>query len=201
MVEVETLLQNFQYYLRKYFYKVLTLKYPRNASLFWNKSARRSSLPVDHSPGKFYDLQEIYKGLNVRLFRDALRLEIGWFGRKENRIGQSIVLGSFHEHEQLIRIHRSLDREEIPRFFMEYLVYHEMVHSVVPKEYTLSGRLIFHGKKFKEYEKRFPLYERAIAWEKANTYLLRGYKRKVGGGHGRTQQVGQYKTSEGKSRS
>ncbi|WP_100934560.1 hypothetical protein [Candidatus Chlamydia corallus] len=183
---VETVLHNFQRYLRKFFYKAFSLPFPKNAFVSSESVFVRSSLPVDYSQGKVYDLQEIYQGLNTRLFQGALRLQIGWFGRKETRKGQSVVLGSFHESEQLIRIHRSLDRQDIPRFFIEYLVYHEMVHSVVPREYSRSGRSIFHGKKFKEYEQRFPLYDRAVAWEKANAYLLRGYKKRIGIGHGRT---------------
>ncbi|WP_066483322.1 hypothetical protein [Candidatus Chlamydia sanziniae] len=150
-------------------------------------SSPRSSLPIDFSQGKVYDLQEIYQNLNQRLFGGKLHLRIGWFGRQTFRYARSAVLGSFHEDEQLIRIHRSLDRRDIPQFFMEYLVYHEMVHSIVPREFSPSGRIIFHGKKFKEYEKRFPLYDRAIAWEKANAYILRGARLNMGTENGRTQ--------------
>ena len=101
-----------------------------------------------------------------------MQLTIGWFGRERSKSVRKAVLGSYHEEEKAIRIHRSLDRKAIPLFFMEYLVYHEMVHSVVPYEYSGSGRTIFHGTKFKEYERRFPLYEKAVAWEKANRYVL-----------------------------
>ncbi|WP_236558934.1 M48 family metallopeptidase [Chlamydia sp. 17-3921] len=132
----------------------------------------KTSVSIDFSLGDVYDLQEIYKDINHRLFQDSLNLRIGWFGRDFSGRARRVVLGSFHEEEQLIRIHRSLDRIEIPQFFIEYLVYHEMVHSVIPKEYSISGRTIFHGKKFKEYEKRFPLYERAVAWEKAHINVL-----------------------------
>lgn len=182
---VETVLHNFQRYLSKYLYRVFRFPCRKKTFLSSHRVLARPSFPVDYCPGKIYDLQEIYEELNAQLFQGALRLQIGWFGRKATRKGKSVVLGLFHENEQLIRIHRSLDRQEIPRFFMEYLVYHEMVHSVVPREYSLSGCSIFHGKKFKEYEQRFPLYDRAVAWEKANAYLLRGYKKRVGGGYGR----------------
>ncbi|BAE81611.1 hypothetical protein [Chlamydia felis Fe/C-56] len=148
---------------------------------------RRSALLIDYTPGKVYDLEKIYQDLNLRLFEGSLNLKIGWFGRERSGKACRVVLGSYHEEEQAIRIHRSLDREDIPLFFMEYLIYHEMVHSVVPREYSPSGRTIFHGKKFKECERRFPLYESAVAWEKANIYvLLQGYKSRLGKRHGRT---------------
>lgn len=147
----------------------------------------RSSIPVDYTPGKVYDLEKIYQDLNLRLFEGSLDLHIGWFGRQRSGRALRAVLGSYHEEEKLIRIHRSLDRDDIPLFFMQYIIYHEMVHSVVPREYSRSGRTIFHGKKFKECEKRFPLYDSAIAWEKANIYvLLQGYKSRIGKEDGRT---------------
>ncbi|QXE27398.1 M48 family metallopeptidase [Chlamydia buteonis] len=147
----------------------------------------RSSIPVDYTPGKVYNLEKIYQDLNLRLFEGFLNLKIGWFGRERSGSALRAVLGSYHEEEKLIRIHRSLDSDDIPLFFMEYIIYHEMVHSVVPLEYSPSGRTIFHGKKFKECEKRFPLYESAIAWEKANIYvLLQGYKSRIGKKDGRT---------------
>lgn len=147
----------------------------------------RSSIPVDYTPEEVYDLEKIYQDLNLRLFEGSLNLKIGWFGRARSGNAFRVVLGSYHEEEKLIRIHRSLDRDDIPLFFMQYIIYHEMVHSVVPREYSRSGRTIFHGKKFKECEKRFPLYESAIAWEKANIYvLLQGYKSRIGKKDGRT---------------
>lgn len=168
--------------LRTLSQNLLPLAFPKQGK------ASRSSLPIDYSPGSVFDLQKIYQDLNIRFFDEKLRLTIGWFGRERSKAVRKAVLGSYHEEEKAIRIHRSLDRKDIPLFFIEYLVYHEMVHSVVPREYSLSGRTIFHGKKFKEYEKRFPLYERAIAWEKANTYvLLQETKSRVGKRHGRTQ--------------
>ncbi|WP_348663709.1 hypothetical protein [Chlamydia vaughanii] len=161
---------------------------PTSLSKFYSSSSIKRALPIDYAPGRVYDLKKIYQDLNERLFQGTLNLKIGWFGRERSGGARRAVLGSYHEEEQLIRIHRSLDREDIPLFFMEYLIYHEMVHSIVPREYSPSGRTIFHGKKFKEHEKRFPLYESAIAWEKTNVYvLLQKYKSRVGKKHGRTQ--------------
>ncbi|WP_420834633.1 hypothetical protein [Chlamydia avium] len=151
-------------------------------------SSYQRSLPIDCSPGKVFDLYKIYQRLNAQFFERKLHLTIGWFGRERSKSVCKAVLGSYHEGEKAIRIHRSLDRKDIPLFFMEYLIYHEMVHSIVPREYSVSGRTIFHGKKFKEYERRFPLYEKAIAWEKANVYvLLQKTKSTIGKKHGRAQ--------------
>ncbi|WP_375793623.1 hypothetical protein O1W69_00635 [Chlamydia sp. 12-01] len=174
--------------LKKFSRSFLVSKSSMHLPGIYSSTRVRSSIPIDCTPGKVYDLEKIYQDLNLRLFEGSLNLKIGWFGRERSGNARRVVLGSYHEEEQVIRIHRSLDRESVPLFFMEYIIYHEMVHSVVPREYSPSGRTVFHGKKFKEYERRFPLYESAIAWEKANIYvLLQGYKTRLGKKHGRTQ--------------
>lgn len=140
------------------------------------KVRRRCQRPLflDVSPGCVYDLEKIYRDLNVRLFQGELALKIGWFGRKRSGHACRVVLGSYHREEKTIRIHYSLDNADIPLFFIEYLVYHEMVHSVVPCEYSSSGRAVVHGKKFRELERRFPMYEAARTWERAHKSILLG---------------------------
>ncbi|AUS59598.1 uncharacterized protein CHAB577_0177 [Chlamydia abortus] len=52
----------------------------------------RSSIPVDYTPGKVYDLEKIYQDLNLRLFEGSLDLHIGWFGRQRCQV---VRLGRF----------------------------------------------------------------------------------------------------------
>src|SRR3712207_8543596 len=44
----------------------------------------------------------------------------------------TIKLGSYSAIERLIRIHPTLDAEWVPRYFVSYIVYHELLHHVVP---------------------------------------------------------------------
>ena len=57
----------------------------------------------------------------------------------------------------------------VPRWFIEYVVFHEMLHSVVPDKYDRKRRRrIVHTEEFLEKERKFRWYRRAKAWEVAN---------------------------------
>lgn len=74
-------------------------------------------IPLDTSPGRVHNLDELYQRVNEEYFDGNLRFRIGWFGRILGKTRNSITLGTFHCEEKMIRIHRSLDREEVPSFF------------------------------------------------------------------------------------
>ena len=61
----------------------------------------------------------------------------------------------------------ALDRSWVPRYFVSYIVHHELVHHVVPP-LRLSGRALVHSPEFLRREREFRQYERAIAWEEAH---------------------------------
>ena len=53
-------------------------------------------------------------------------------------------------------------------WFLEYVVYHEMLHSVVPDEFTPEGRRKVHTEEFHRREREFVHYRRARRWEDEN---------------------------------
>ena len=121
--------------------------------------------------GEHYDLQSIYNYLNRQYFEDALDLRITW-GKAPNKARRhSIRMGTYSQDEQLIRIHPSLDASWVPSFVVELVIYHEMLHAVVPP--ILRGRQkIFHTPEFRRREAAHPDYQKAVAWERANLYRL-----------------------------
>jgi hypothetical protein len=118
--------------------------------------------------GRHFDLQEMFDDLNRRYFDGRILARITWGQRcGKPRRRNSIKMGSYSVEEQLIRVHRSLDRGFVPRFFVEWIVYHEMLHQV--HEATLvNGRRQFHTAAFLADEALFEHYERARAWERAH---------------------------------
>lgn len=122
--------------------------------------------------GDVYDLEEIYRRLNDRYFDNSVTAAITWGrkpaasrkrGRPKRR--RSIRFGTYSQAENLIRIHPALDRHCVPDYFVEFIVYHEMLHGVVKFNKTPSGRNAFHTKEFRVREQAFALYERAIEWQ------------------------------------
>jgi predicted metal-dependent hydrolase len=81
-------------------------------------------------------------------------------------------MGVYFHDQKVIRIHPALDDGRVPRYFVEMVLFHEMLHQVFPPAVDRAGRRIVHGHEFRAAERRFPGYERARAWEKAHLHLL-----------------------------
>jgi hypothetical protein len=118
--------------------------------------------------GRHHDLQAIYDRLNTQMFAGALEARITWGpGAGSGRRRRSIKMGSFAVEDRVIRIHPALDQDNVPEFFVAWIVYHEMLHGKHEVR-RANGRRRFHTRAFLDEEKTFPDYERACAWEKAN---------------------------------
>ena len=65
----------------------------------------------------------------------------------------------------MIRINPQLDAKKVPSYYMEFLVYHEMLHADIGIK-NKNNRRIVHSGEFKKREKEFKQYEKAIEWEK-----------------------------------
>jgi hypothetical protein len=124
--------------------------------------------------GRCFDLPQMFNRLNQQHFQGGIQARIGWGRMPAKRRRKSIRLGVYDHQTREIRIHPALDRPEIPAFFVEFIVFHEMLHQLFPS----SGRglrRVHHPRGFRDREKAFPLYEAALAWEKQNLrVLLRG---------------------------
>ena len=84
---------------------------------------------------------------------------------------RTIKLGSYSAVDRLIRIHPALDQKWVPRYFVAYIVYHEMLHHVIPSSQG-NGRRMLHPPIFQARERVFRDFDRAIAWERAHISRL-----------------------------
>lgn len=137
--------------------------------------AGRSPTTLLITSGDVHDLRAIYDDLNQRYFGGAIEAAITWgprTGRPRRR--SSIKMGTYAVEDRLIRIHRSLDRAFVPRFFVEWIVFHEMLHQVHDIK-VKNGRREFHSKAFLDAEAGFDRYVEARAWERANLDALLTY--------------------------
>ena len=101
--------------------------------------------------GQVYNLQTVFCRLNRRYFSGRLRgVKIGWSLRKSRS-----VLGHFDPAHRAIVISRALDHPRTPRFVLEFLIYHEMLHLKFPP-LRRARRRVFHSREFRQAEKRFP---------------------------------------------
>jgi hypothetical protein len=134
---------------------------------------KRSSLLV--TKGRHHDLLMLFDELNRRYFEGTVNALITWGKRPTTKAPtrKTIKLGSYSGVDRLIRVHPSLDRKWVPRYFVAYIVYHEMLHHVIPGSRGL-GRVNLHPPEFKEREQHFRHFVRAIDWEKRHVAKLLG---------------------------
>jgi SprT-like family protein len=119
--------------------------------------------------GRHFDLQEIFERLNQRYFRGRLRdYEVKWGRRRKLRPKEYFIFGTIQEEDRVIRINPALDQDFVPLWFLQYILFHEMLHSVVPDEETPGGRRRVHTDEFNRREKQYRNYRRARRWEEAN---------------------------------
>jgi len=132
---------------------------------------RRPTVFTIETRGEVFDLQEIYDQINAQYFDNKIDARITWSQRSQTgakrRSRNSIKMGSYSVEDRLIRIHASLDRPFVPRMFVEWIVYHEMLHQKhdIP---VVGGRRQFHTPEFMAEEAEFEHYEKASRWEHEN---------------------------------
>ena len=119
--------------------------------------------------GTHFDLRAIFDDLNERFFRGRLRgYKVTWGRRRKHRPRENFIFGTIQEEDRLIRINAALDQPFVPCWFLRYVLYHEMLHSVVPDEALSRNRRRVHTAEFNRREREFPYDRRARRWEEEN---------------------------------
>jgi hypothetical protein len=119
------------------------------------------------SAGQVHDLDAIAHDVNQRYFGGTVSDVLITWGRKtqpRSAKRTSIKLGSYSATERLIRIHPALDQRWVPRYFVQYIVYHELLHHLVP-EARVAGRTLLHPPEFQRRERDFQKLSQALEWE------------------------------------
>ena len=115
--------------------------------------------------GRYFDLAAIYHELNQHYFVNRVQADITWSRRPPRRQRTSIRFGSYQERDRLIRIHCLLDQSFVPRYVVENVVFHEMLHQLIPRQH-MNGRWYVHPPEFRRQERRFLYYQQAEQWQR-----------------------------------
>jgi hypothetical protein len=111
--------------------------------------------------GRYYHLDEVFDSLNVRFFGGLLgRPELTWSEHAAKR-----ALGHYDAAHNTIVVSRVFDRPSSPRYAIEYLLYHEMLHLKHPVQRRGLRRCV-HTPQFKAEEALFPELNEALAFIK-----------------------------------
>jgi hypothetical protein len=121
----------------------------------------RGSKRYSGPEGRYYNLEEVFDSLNVRFFGGLLgRPELTWSEHIAKR-----ALGHYDAAHNTIVVSRVFDRPSSPRYAIEYLLYHEMLHLKHPVRRNGLRRCV-HPPAFKADEAAFPQLKEALAFIK-----------------------------------
>ncbi len=137
--------------------------------------------------GQHHNLNETLSRVNAKYFNNKAKVDITW-GRKSIRTQnnqnplqkkthvqkhlKSRALASYDFDLKVIRVHRVLDTTEIPSYVLDWIVFHELLHHVLPVEKDIRGNSKYHTKHFRQLEQAFERYEDAKRWERKNQIKL-----------------------------
>ncbi len=111
---------------------------------------------ISSANGHRFNLEEIFDELNTLYFHGLLgKPQLTW-SSSDSRSS----LGHYDPAHNTIVVSRVFDRETVPRFALEYLLFHEMLHLKHPVKLRGSKRCV-HPPEFQAEEKSFPHYEQA----------------------------------------
>jgi hypothetical protein len=111
--------------------------------------------------GRFYHLEEVFDSLNERFFCGLMgRPDLTWSEHMAKR-----SLGHYDAAHNTIVVSRVFDRPSSPRYAIEYLLYHEMLHLKHPVRMNGLRRCV-HSREFKAEERQFPRLKEALAFLK-----------------------------------
>jgi Protein of unknown function DUF45 len=123
---------------------------------------------VTSAQGAIYDLDQIFDALNSKYFAEAIpKPVLTWSAKKTYRI-----LGHHDSTHGHITISRSLDTPTTPRYVVEYVVFHEMLHIAHPTRHV-NGRRYNHTAAFRRDEEKFQYYDEAERWIERNVRKLK----------------------------
>jgi SprT-like family len=111
---------------------------------------------IESPRGIVYDLEHIFDQLNVRFFHGLLaRPQMTWSQVRSRR-----SLAHYDPAHNAIVVSKIFDHVRVPRYAVDYIVYHEMLHLKHPVKLRGTRRCV-HGPEFQAEERLFPELARA----------------------------------------
>ena len=118
--------------------------------------------------GKYFDLERLFEKLNLIYFQNEIpRPVLTWSPKRTFR-----RLGHHDAAHDSITISKSLDDRYVPKFVVEYVLYHEMLHIKHPTQHR-NGRRYNHTPAFKRDEENFSYFDEANEWIELNAVKLK----------------------------
>ena len=111
---------------------------------------------ADNSKGIWHDLEKSFARINRAYFDGALaRPRLVW-----STIFTSSKFGHYDQIRDMVMISASLDRNDVPEFVVDFIMYHELLHKKLGVIWT-NGRKSVHSADFSRQERQYVEYSQA----------------------------------------
>jgi len=118
-----------------------------------------AEVDADQPRGAAHDLDEVFEAVNAAYFGGRMsRPRLAWSDRLSTRQN-----GRFVPHHDRVVVSRTLDSPSVPRFVVEFVVYHELLHRKLGSVWS-GSRARFHTSEFRREERRFARWQEAEEW-------------------------------------
>jgi hypothetical protein len=136
---------------------------------------RKGRKVITSAIGEFCNLEHIFGKLNLIYFQNEIpKPKLTWSRSRSYR-----RLGHFDKAHNSITISKALDDSYVPKFVVEYVVYHEMLHIKHPTQHR-NGRRYNHTPAFKRDEEKFAYFDEAEDWIEDNSAKLKRKSKQKG---------------------
>lgn len=126
----------------------------------------RRQVAAERVESSHHDIVAYARELNAIYLNGRSTAKVVWGRRSSRRSRHSIRFACYDPERNLVIMNRKLDNPSIPAYFVEYVLFHEMLHEVLGIGERENGRRDIHGSLFKLMESTFPDFEKAQQYEK-----------------------------------
>ncbi len=113
-----------------------------------------------------HDIGAYACSLNATYLGGRSAARVVWGRRSTRRSRRSIRFACYDPGRNMIIMNRKLDSPDVPAYFVEYILFHEMLHEVLGIGSRADGRRDIHGSLFKLMESTYPDFDKARRYEK-----------------------------------
>ncbi len=109
--------------------------------------------------GSARDLEDVFSYVNSYYFGSVLeKPELAWISESPRS-----RVGFYHAPLRILAVNRALDSDRVPRFVLEFVVYHELLHDAVG-HIDGASRRTYHTREFRLREREFSNHDEAQKW-------------------------------------
>jgi hypothetical protein len=121
-----------------------------------------AQVEAETAQGSCYDLDEMFATVDREYFGNMLKPRLMWSGILSHR-----KLGHYERTRDRVVLSQVLDDRRIPRYVVEFVLYHELLHKHHGVKWV-NGRCLAHTPEFRHSERKFRQYREAESFLKSD---------------------------------